>query len=121
MNVLIPAFGTLISGLLAIVLLWLRRKFKLDVSDQQIASWSRLGRKGALRAAEWARKKMKDLTEDKKIPGPEILEVGVNWALEAGKAAGLPEMGREKLEGWVEAELFDLRREENGTTPTNPI
>ncbi len=121
MNVLVPVFGTLISGLVTLLLLWLRRRFKLEISDQQISSWSFMARKGALRAAEWARKKAKELTEDKKIPGPEILEVGVNWALEAGKAAGLPEMGREKLEGWVEAELFDLRREENGGEVANPI
>lgn len=111
-NILVPAFGTLIAGLISLILLWLRRRFKLQVSDQQIYSWSNLARKGALRGAEWARKKVKGLTEGKKIPGPEILEVGVNWALEVGKAAGLPEMGRKELEGWIEAELFDLRREE---------
>lgn len=121
MNILVPVFGTLISGLVTLLLLWLRKRFKLQVSDEQINSWSKLSRKGALRAAEWARKKAKEAVDDKKIPGPDILEIAVNWALEAGKAAGLPEMGREKLEGWVEAELFDLRREENGSSPATPI
>jgi hypothetical protein len=121
MNILVPVFAAFIAGLFSLLLNWLRKKFKLEVSEKQIGSWSHLARKGALRGAEWARKKVKSATEGKKLPGPEILEVATNWAVEAGKAAGLPEMGREKLEGWIEAELFDLRREENGETPTNPI
>ena len=120
MNILVPAFGTLIAGLVSLLLLWMRRKFKLQVSEQQIYTWSYMARKGALRAAEWARKKTKALTEGKTLPGPDILEVGVNWALAAGEAAGLTEMGREKLEGWVEAELFDLRREEHGPGGVDP-
>ena len=121
MDILVPAFGTLISGLVTILLLWLRRRFKLKVSDEQIASWSKLARKAALRGAEWARKKAKDMAEGEKVPGPDILEMAANWAIDMADAAGLPKIGREKLEGWIEAELFDLRREENGTEPKNPI
>lgn len=112
MDILVPVFAAFILGLATMLLNWIRKKFKLQVTDAQIASWAGLARKASLRGAEWARKQVKDLVPDKKIPGPEVLEVATNWAIEMGKAAGLPEMARGKLVGLIEAELFDLRRQQ---------
>ena len=111
MNILVPAFVALIGGLVTFLLNWIRRKFKLTVSDQQIDAWAKLAERAAARGAEWARKKAKDLTEDEKVPGPEIMEVAANWAVEMGKTFKLPEIGREKLEGLIEAHLSTQRKE----------
>lgn len=105
LNILIPAFVTLIGGLFALLLSWIRKKLQLDVSNKQIYQWSMVAEMAADRAGEWTRNKTKDLTEGKTIPGPEILEVGANWGLEYGKAHGLVDIGREKLEGLIESKL----------------
>ena len=109
MNILIPVFLALIGALATMLLNWIRKKAKLDVSDKQISQWSMVAELGANRGAEWARNKMKTLTEDQTLPGPEILEVAVNWALDYGIAHGLPEMGREKLAGLIESKLHAKR------------
>ena len=98
LNILIPGFLAFIGFLVTWILNKVRVKLHLTVSDQQIDSWARLAERAAGRGAEWARNQVKDLTEDEKIPGPDILEVAVNWATEMGKTFKLPEMGREKLE-----------------------
>lgn len=105
MNILIPVFSTLMLGLATLVLNWVRKKFKLDVSDKAIYQWSLIAKKAADRGGEWARNKAKDLTDGEKVPGPEVLEVAVDWAVMAGKQYGLPEMGREKLIGLIEGQL----------------
>jgi hypothetical protein len=117
MNILIPAFVTLIGLLVTFILNWVRRKFKLNVSDAQIASWAVLAEKAANRGAEWARNKAKDLTDDKTVPGPEILEVAVDWAVEMGKSLKLPEMGREKLIGLIEGHLATKRADPDDPMP----
>jgi len=121
LNVLIPVFVAFIGGLATWLLSKMQKKLGIEIGDKAHDAWSSLARKGALRAAEWARNKAKDLAEGKKIPGPEILEVGANWAIDMGKAYKLPEIGRAKLEGLIEAELFQLRREEDGTETSAPI
>jgi hypothetical protein len=113
MNILIPVFSALMLGLSTLLLNWLRKKFKLDVSDKQIAQWSHVAELGANRGAEWARNKIKTLAEGEKLPGPDVLEVAVNWALDYGISHGLPEMGREKLAGLIESKL-NLKREAAG-------
>lgn len=105
LNVLIPIFVLLAGAIATAALNWIRKRFKLDVSDKQISQWSLVAEMGASRGGEWARNKAKDLTEGETVPGPEILEVAVNWALDYGVAHGLPEMGREKLEGLIESKL----------------
>ena len=114
LNVLIPIFVLLVGGLATALLNWVRKRFKLDVSDKQISQWSMVAEMGASRGGEWARNKAKDLTEGEKVPGPEVLEVAVNWALDYGVAHGLPEMGREKLEGLIESKLHVKRAELEG-------
>jgi hypothetical protein len=109
MNILVPVFVTLIGGLAAAFLAWVRKKAKLDVSDKQINQWSMVAEMAAGRAGEWARNKTKELAEGKTLPGPEILEVGVNWGLDYGIAHGLPDIGREKLEGLIESKLHFKR------------
>lgn len=109
MNVLIPAFITLIGLLATFILNWIRKKFKLNVSDHQISSWSTVAEKAAHRAAEWARNKSKQMTDGKKVPGPEVLDVAVDWAVEMGKAFKLPDIGREKLIGLIESRLHVKR------------
>jgi hypothetical protein len=116
MAILLPILGTLATGLAALLLAWVRKKFKLDIGDKQIDAWAKLAGKAANRAGEWARNKLKDATEGKTIPGPDILEVGVNWAIEVGKAAGLPDIGREKLAGLIEGHLFERRK-----NPSDPL
>jgi hypothetical protein len=105
LNILIPAFLLLIGFLVTWILNKVRAKLHLDVSDKQIASWADIANKAALRGSEWARNKAKDLTDDKTIPGPEVLEVAVDWAVEMGRAFKLPEIGREKLVGLIEGHL----------------
>lgn len=109
MNILTPIFVTLIGGLAVAFLAWVRKKLKLDVSNQQIYQWSEVAELAAGRGAEWVRNKSKDLTEGKKIPGPEVLEVAVNWGLDYGIAHGLPDIGREKLGGLIESKLHMKR------------
>ena len=111
MSILVPAFGALVTALVGMFLTWARKRFKLQLSDQQIESWANVARRAALRGAEWARKKSKGMARGKKIPGPQVLEVAANWALDMGQTFGLPELGREKLEALIEAELFSLRHE----------
>jgi len=106
MNILVPALLTLIGLLVAWVLNWVRKKFHLNVSDAQINAWSKLAEKAANRGAEWARNKAKTATEGVKVPGPDVLEVAVDWAVEMGRVFKLPEMGREKLIGLIESHLF---------------
>lgn len=109
MNILIPVFVTLIGALATMLLNWVRRKAKLEVSDKQISHWSTYAEVGAARAGEWARNKAMTMTEDKTVPGPEIMEVAVNFALDMGIEHGLPVMGREKLEGLIESHLHRKR------------
>lgn len=105
MNIIVPVFSTLMLGLATLVLNWVRKKFKLDVSDKAIYQWSLIAERAAARGGEWARNKLKTLTDGEKVPGPEVLEVAVDWAVMAGKAYGLPDMGREKLIGLIEGQL----------------
>jgi hypothetical protein len=109
MNILIPVFSALMLGLATLLLNWLRKKFKLDVSDKQIASWSTVAQMAADRGGEWARNKMKSLAENETLPGPDVMEVAANWAIDYGIAHGLPEMGRERLEGLIESKLHVKR------------
>jgi hypothetical protein len=114
MNILVPAFVTLIGALCALLLAWARKKLKLDVSDRQLSSWSSYAQVGADRAGEWARNKVKTLADGKKVPGPEVLEVAVNFAVDMAREHGLPEIGREKLEGLIESHLNRNRAEVQG-------
>jgi len=109
--VLIPVFATFIAGLVGLLLNKAKQKLHLDVSDKTTEQWKSLARQAALRGAEWARKKAKELTDDKKVPGPEVLDVAVNWATDMAVSQGLPELARGRLEGLIEAELFKLRVE----------
>lgn len=109
MAIVVPILGTLITGLVGVLLMWLRKKFKLQVSDQSIDSWSKLAGKAANRGAEWARNKAKEYMDGRKVPGPEVLDVAVDWAVETGRTLGLPDIGREKLVGLIEAHLFEGR------------
>lgn len=126
MDIIIPAFSTLILGLFAVLLAWVRKKLKLDVSNQTIYQWSDVIRKAIARGDEWARNKAKDLADGKKVPGPDILDVSLDWAIEAGRAYGLPEMGREKLIGLLESQLHLERQDASHVRPleldppTNP-
>lgn len=117
LNILVPVFLLLIGLLVTWILNWVRKKFKLDVTDQQIASWVSLADKAANRGAEWARNKAIELTEGKTVPGPEVLEVAVNWAIEMGIAFNLPEMGREKLIGLIESNLYARREDPHHPLP----
>lgn len=116
MNVLVPVFVAFIGGLATWLLHKVQKKFHIDVGEKTAEAWERLARKAALRGGEWARKKAKALTDGKKIPGNEVMEVAANWAIEMAKQQKLPALAREKLEGLIEAQLFDLRREEEDAT-----
>ena len=120
MNVLVPVFVAFIGGLATWTLNLFRKKTGIAVADEHIIAWSALARKAALRGAEWSRKKAKESAEGKKVPGPEVLEVAANFAIDMALQAKLPAMGRERLEALIEAELFDLRREEKSTDPSLP-
>jgi hypothetical protein len=120
LNVLIPVFVLFIGGLATWLLAKVQKKLGIEVGDKAADAWARLAKKGALRGAEWARKKAKDLTDGKKVPGPDVLETAANWAIDMGVAFKLPEIGREKLEGLIEAELFALRREELAPKADDP-
>lgn len=113
MSVLVPVFVTLIGALATWALNTFRRKLGISVSDAQVQAYSALARKAALRGAEWARRKAKEKTEGKTIPGPDVMEVAVNFAISMAVQANLPAIGREKLEALIEAELFELRRVED--------
>lgn len=111
MAVLVPLFVALITGLAGLLLNKVQKKLHLDVSDKTAEQWKVLARQAALRGAEWARKKAKEMTDDKKVPGPDVLDVAVNWATDMAVSQGLPELARTRLEGLIEAELFKLRSE----------
>ena len=112
MNILIPVFVALIGALGTWILRKVQQKLHIDVGEKTAAAWGELARKAALRGGEWARKKSKDLTDGKKLPGGEVMEVAAGWAVEMAKQQKLPMMAREKLEGLIEAHLFELRSEE---------
>lgn len=113
LDVLIPIFVAFIGGLATWLLKKLKEKTGIEISDAAQESWSKLARKAALRGGEYARKKAKELTDGKKVPGPEILEMAANWAIDMGDSLKLPQIGRAKLEGLIEAHLFELRREDD--------
>lgn len=115
-DMLFPVFKMLLLGLATLLLIWVRKKYKLDVSDRIIKQWSSIADKAADRGGEWVRNKTKSFTDGRKIPGPEILEVAVDWAITAGRAYGLPAMGREKLIGLIESRLHAKR-----TDPSHPL
>jgi len=110
--IVIPTFVTAIGLVATWLLLKLKQKLHIDVSEKTIDAWASLAQRAALRAAEWARNKAKDLAGDKKLPGGEIMEVAVNWALQMAEQQGLPALAREKLVGLIEAELFKLRQKD---------
>jgi len=112
MNILVPVFVALIGALATWILRKVQQKLHIDVGEKTAAAWGELARKAALRGGEWARKKSKDLTDGKKLPGGEVMEVAAGWAVEMAKQQKLPAMAREKLEGLIEAHLFELRTEE---------
>ncbi|MBW2691044.1 MAG: hypothetical protein JRE57_00240 [Deltaproteobacteria bacterium] len=118
MNILVPVFVAFIGGLATWLLHKVQKKFGVDVGEKTATAWSNLARKAALRGGEWARKKTKALAEGKKIPGNEVMEVSANWAIEMAKAQKLPELAREKLEGLIEAHLFELRMDEGSRDQT---
>ena len=109
MAVLVPVFVSAVGLVATWALHKLRQKLHLQVSDQTLDAWAALAQKAALRGAEWARNEAKDRTEGKNIPGPEILQVATNWALEMAEAMKLPELARKKVEGFIEAELHSIR------------
>jgi hypothetical protein len=115
LNILIPAAVLLVGGLVTWVLRTFSKKLGIEVSEANVTAWSDLARRGALRAAEWARKEVKEKVKGTKIPGPQMLEVAANWAIDMGKQMKLPEIGRARLEGLIESELFNLRREDSTT------
>jgi hypothetical protein len=117
--ILLPIFVLFIGALATAALAKAKKKLGLEVSEKTTDQWGALARSAALRGAEWARKKAKELTDGKKVPGPEVLDVAVNWATDMAVHQGLPELARAKLEGLIEAELFQLRREE-APPPTDP-
>jgi hypothetical protein len=120
LNILIPVFVALIGALATWILRKVQQKLHLDVGEKAAGAWSDLARKAALRGGEWARKKSKELTEGKKIPGPEVMEVAASWAVEMAKQQKLPEMARAKLEGLIEAHLFELRSAEEDVAASAP-
>jgi hypothetical protein len=118
--ILIPTFVLFVGALATAALSKFKKKLGLDVSEKVAVQWQMLAQSAALRGAEWARKKTKEMTDGKKVPGPEVLDVAVNWATDMAVHQGLPELARAKLEGLIEAELFKLRREED-RTPGDPF
>lgn len=117
LNILIPVFVALIGALATWILAKVKQKLHLDVSEKTSEAWAELARKAALRGGEWARKKSKELTDGKKLPGGEVMDVAASWAIEMAKQQKLPEMARAKLEGLIEAHLFELREAETAVTP----
>jgi len=116
MNILVPVFVAFIGAFATWLLHKVQKRFGLEVTEKTANAWSNLARKAALRGGEYARKKAKSLTDGKKMPGNEVMEVSANWAIEMAKAQNLPALAREKLEGLIEAHLFELRQEEDGDT-----
>jgi len=118
--ILIPTFVLFVGALATAALSKFKKKLGLDVSEKVAVQWQALAQSAALRGAEWARKKTKELTDGKKVPGPEVLDVAVNWATDMAVHQGLPELARGKLEGLIEAELFKLRQAERAS-PNDPF
>lgn len=109
MAVLAPVLVTAVGLVATAILMKLKAKLHLDIADKTMESWSALAGNAAMRAAEWARQKAKTLEGDKKLPGGDVMEVAVNWALQMAEQQKLPQLAREKLVGLIEAELFKLR------------
>lgn len=120
MSILIPVFVAFIGGLATWILRKVQQKLHIDIGEKTSAAWADLARRAALRGGEWARKKSKDLTEGKKIPGGEVMDVAAKWAIQMAEQQKLPVMAREKLEGLIEVELFKLRLEAAPTPTSTP-
>jgi heme/copper-type cytochrome/quinol oxidase subunit 2 len=116
--IVVPILVTVVGAVAAWIGLKIKQKLHLDISDKTMQAWSDLAQRAALRAAEWARNKSKDLTDGKKLPGGEVMEVAVNWAIQIAEQQKLPDMAREKLVGLIEAELFKLRQTDAVTAAT---
>ncbi len=113
--VVVAAVGLFATWLLAKI----KSKFHIDVADSTAAAWSKLAQDSAMRAGEWALQKTKTLEDGKTLPGGDVMEVALNWAIQMAEQMKLPEMAREKLVGLIEAELFKLRL--SSAPPVAPI
>lgn len=109
LDLLIPIFVAFIGSLVTWILYKIKEKFHISVSQDTQDQWADLAEKAALRGAEYARSKAKDLTEGKKVPGPEVLEVAAQWAIGMAENLKLPALASDKLKGLIEAHLFKLR------------
>lgn len=119
MAVLVPAFVLVVTALATWIGLKIKAKLHLDVSEKTMEQWNNLARAAALRGAEWARTKTKAIVDGKKLPGGEVMDVAAKWAIQMAEHQGLPALASEKLQGLIESQLFQLRREE-AVTPTDP-
>ena len=109
LNILLPIFVALIGALATWILNKVQQKLHLDVGQKTAEAWADLARRAAMRGGEYARKHAKAAVDGKKLPGGEVMEVAATWAIEMAKQQKLPEMARDKLEGLIEAHLFELR------------
>lgn len=115
--VLAPIFVAFIGSLATYLLYLFQKKTGIQVSDATRQQWEQIARKAALRGAEWARKKAKESTDGKKVPGPEVLDQAVLWATQLAQTMKLPELARDELVGLIEAKLFELRLENDMMAP----
>ena len=112
LDIIVPVVVTAVGVFASWCLLKLKQKLHLDISDASLDQWSNLAKSAAARGAEWARNEAKKLTAGQKVPGPAVLEQATNWAMDVAASLNLPEKARKTVEGWVEAELNKLRREQ---------
>ena len=112
LDIVLPVAVMFTTGLAGWLMTKIAQLLGLKVKDEHAIQWSNLARRGALRAAEWARNKAKEATDGKKVPGNEVLDVALGFVTGMAEQFKLPGMARTQLEGMIEAELFQLRREE---------
>lgn len=112
MAILVPVVVAAASSLGLWIMNKLRQKLHLQVSDAQISQWNAILQHAVLRGAEYARNEADKLVEGKKVPGGQVMDAAVAFAVAAAESAGLPEKARSEIEGWIEGHLNATRREQ---------
>jgi hypothetical protein len=115
LNVLLPIFVAFIGGLATWGAKKVLDKLHITLADSVMDQWSALAEKAAMFGAEYARKKAKELTDGKKVPGPEVLEAAASWAVSMGESMKLPDMAGDALKGLIESHLFKLRMDQTAS------
>jgi hypothetical protein len=117
MEQLLPVLGTILAGILSalagLAIAYLRRKWGLEISDQQAQMIGDIVRNGISYAEEQAQKMLKAARDEKgsfnQYTSAGKLDTAIIYIIEEMKRQGLPELTRDSRVKLVEARIEEVR------------